>query len=52
MPSLRDTVIVFLEDLIENEILDEAEYQDRASELLEALEDERDTYGSRPWDED
>jgi hypothetical protein len=50
MPNLRDSVIVFLEDLIENDLLEGA-YNDAAEELLEALEDNRDGYGDRDWDE-
>lgn len=51
MPNLRDACITFIEDVIEAENL-HSDLLDRAEVLLELLEDQRDDYGSRPWDED
>lgn len=51
MASLRDTLIVLLEDLIENEQLVDKQVP-TAEACLEALEDMRDGYGTASWDGD
>lgn len=51
MPNLRDTCITLLEDIIESEELS-SDLNAKTEILLELLEDQRDDYGSRPWDED
>lgn len=54
MPNLRDTVIVFLEDIIENgtDAKVHSGMIKHAEELLEVLEDMRDGYGNHTWDDD
>lgn len=51
MPNLRDTCITLLEDIIESEELT-SNLLYKVEVLLELLEDQRDDYGSHPWDED
>lgn len=57
MSNLRDDLILFLEDFIELtdgefDVRDFQTFTKRANDLLEILEDQRDGYGTRAWDED